>query len=69
MRYLLRDEFKAKTIKEYPKSGSEESLTLYFTFETRNEAKAYHEFIRNKQSLFEKKIFLNFFGYFMQPGK
>ena len=44
-------------------------MLFYFTFDTRDEAKKYHEFIRNKQNIFEKKIFLNFFGYFIQPGK
>jgi len=67
VRYLLRDEYKAKNIKEYPKKGNngEESMKIYFTFDTRPEAKAFHEFIRRKQNLSEKKIYLDFNGYFL----
>ena len=68
---MLRDEFKAKNIKEYPKKAQngEEELKFYFTFETRAEAKAYHDFIKNRQNIFDRRIFLNFFYYFLQPGK
>jgi len=61
---MLRDEFKAKDIKEYPKQGKKgESLYFYFTFETRDEATSYHSFMRDRSNIYAKRIFLNFFSF------
>jgi len=46
---ILLNSFGASDLKEYPKKGPQnEALLLYFTFETRKEAKAFQDFIGDR---------------------
>jgi hypothetical protein len=47
----MLNSFSAQDIKEYPKNGPKnEALLLYFTFESRKDAKVFQEFIYNKHN-------------------
>jgi len=68
----MLDHYRAKNIKDYLTRGPRnESLTLYFTFNTREEAMAYYQFIGGDRSRYnrERNITSSLTSYFLKPGK
>ena len=48
---ILLNSFGASDLKEYPKKGPQhETLLLYFTYESRKEAKAFKDFIGDRSN-------------------